>query len=541
MKSIKYKELVNIFQNRRRDQIKLFILSAISIAFDLYFVYNIQGFIDSIIDKVDSESIIYIFLKICIIGILTFVTGTYQTSMWHQFRYKIINQMRTMMYDSVIKKRASFFDKRTTGDIVSAVMNDGSIIAENVGISILMLFLNIFQVVIIISTLVYKNIILGTIVIILGLIYFALINRINKKMRENYKDFSQENANLNQRLTEDVKTIYEIKTLNEKEFFSKQFFSQVWDKYFVKVKKVIRIEVLSNAINSIASIIVPVFLILLGGFFLYKNMLTVGVLLLFYTYSQKLLDPLNNLADFYRGSQIAMGAAERIHEYLFSTEDREEITTSSSDDNLDLTIDIHRFTWGEQDILQNIHVRYQRGDRIFLHGESGAGKTTLLKLICGFYKVTDGVIKICNKDVYQLSEEDLFEIVKIQFQEPVVIEGSLRDNINLGKSYTDDEMKDILSIVNLGDFIEANGLDYYISEYGRNLSGGQKQRLALARTLIRKPKLLILDEATNGLDFETEKDIVQKLEHYVVKNGMILLVTSHKNAIREICNKTLEL
>jgi len=541
MKSIKYIELTKLFKSQRVDQLKLLLLSAFSISLNLFFLYNIQAFIDIIIEKRNQHEVLMKFCYICVIGIGNFGIGIYQNRKWHLFRYKLINQMRIMMYDKLLGKRASFFDKRTTGDIVSAIMNDGSLIAENVGISVLMLVLNLFQVFVITIILIFKNVILGCAVMIIGGFYFLFVNRINKRMRIYYKDYSQENANLNQRLTEDVRTILEIKTLNEKEFFINKFYSQVWNKFFLKAKRVVNIEVLSNAANSLVSIIIPVFMILLGGFFLYQGTLTVGVLILFYTYTQNLIEPLNNLADFYRGTQIAVGTAERIYEYLFSTDEETEIESNLRESEVDLLIDINHFAWEKKDVLQNIHVNYTTRDRVFIKGKSGSGKTTLLKLICGFYEISDGNIKICNVDVHKIKEEELFEILKIQFQEPIVIEGSIRENISLGKCYNDNEILEILDMVQMKSFVTENSLDYQILEAGKNLSGGQKQRLALARLLIRKPKILILDEATNGLDIKNEQIIVRNIEKYVEENNGILLVTSHKNEMREICNKVLEI
>lgn len=131
---------------------------------------------------------------------------------------------------------------------------------------------------------------------------------------------------------------------------------------------------------------------LLGGFFLYHGNLTVGVLMLFYNYTQKLIDPINNLPDFYRGTQIAVGAAERIHEYLFTTDEETEEEINFKNGEVNLLIEINRF-------------------RVFIKGESGSGKTNLLKLSCGFHNITDGIIKICNEDVHKIKEKEFILVL----------------------------------------------------------------------------------------------------------------------------------
>lgn len=542
MKSAKFSELVKLFRNLKGKQIKLLFFCMLSVIMNLYFVYLIQGFVDLVIDGKAMEEIMNSFFYIVTIGVISFAVGLYQMREWHLFRHTLINQMRTMMYNKILKKRASFFDERTTGDIVAAVMNDGSLIAEVAGINILMLILNVLQVVIIVCVLLVKNSIMGCVEIAAGTIYFLVVNKINKSLRNSYKDFSQENANLNQHLTEDTRAVLEIKTLNKKPFFERKFSSRIWDKYFQKARQIIKLDVYSYAVNSLITIIFPVLMILLGSLFLYKGMLSVGTIILFYTYTQKLMEPLNNLTDFYRGTQMAVGAAERIHEYLFDSEETQAEEILPSEEEINLKIDINCFEWKDKEgnnkkILKDIHEFYTGGDRIFIEGESGSGKTTLLKLICGFYEVTDGSIQICGKNVNKIREEELFDLIKIQFQEPVILEGTLKENIALGDTYTEAEIMEALKMVQLDEFAKEHGLDYEIMEAGKNLSGGQKQRLALARVLICNPKILIMDEATNGLDVENEKCIIEHVLKFAEQNKCILIVTSHKKALKEICNK----
>mgnify|MGYP002674223355 FL=1 len=148
---------------------------------------------------------------------------------------------------------------------------------------------------------------------------------------------------------------------------------------------------------------------------------------------------------------------------------------------------------------------------------------------------------INGQDVGTLAEAERFGYIKMQFQEPVILEGSLRENIALGDDYSDEEIMQALKMVMLDTFAGEYGLSHSIGEAGKNLSGGQKQRLALARVLIRRPKILILDEATNGLDAATEEQVIHNLLDYVEQTNSILIVTSHKEAIRQICNRKLGL
>lgn len=161
-----------------------------------------------------------------------------------------------------------FFDRKTTGDMVSAIMSDGSLIGELSGINILMLFLNIYQIIIIIIIMfvfLHENIVLGVAECIVGFLYFISINLINKCMRASYTEFSKETADLNQTIVEDNNAVYKIKNLNEKRYFINKFNEQMWGKYFPAAKKVINIDVLSHSVNQFINLIFPMLIFVVGA------------------------------------------------------------------------------------------------------------------------------------------------------------------------------------------------------------------------------------------------------------------------------------
>ena len=157
-----------------------------------------------------------------------------------------------------------FLDRKTTGDMVSAIMSDGSLIGELSGINILMLFLNLYQI-IIMFVLLHKNIVLGVAECIVGFLYFISINLINKCIRASYTEFSKETADLNQTIVEDNNAVYKIKNLNEKRYFINKFNEQIWEKYFPASKKVINIDVLSHSVNQFINLIFPMLIFVVGA------------------------------------------------------------------------------------------------------------------------------------------------------------------------------------------------------------------------------------------------------------------------------------
>lgn len=445
------------------------------------------------------------------------------------------------MYKSMLNKDSSFFDTTTTGDITSSIINDGSIIAESAGTNILMFWLNLLQVIIISCIMIYLHIVLGITVVIISLFYFLLVNVLNRKMRKTYKEERQEFAELNQCIIEDINAINDITVLNKKKFFIHKFKERIWHKYFSKVKNVINIQVRIYALDTIMKVILPVIIISIGVNYFFRGQTTIGTLVLFYTFVGKLIEPLNNLADFYQGKQMALGAAERIYDYLFekTVTEQEDFVSIKQVDSLEL--DIHSYAYMDKTILTGIHETFIPGDRILIRGESGCGKTTLLKLICRLYELEDGEILINNESISSISEHSLYNNIQILFQQPFVFEGTILENITLGDTFDEEYIWNILHTVCIADFVKEKGLGYPLYEQGKNLSGGQKQRLCLARVLLRNPKILLLDEITSALDADTEEKLLKELEQYICRNKIIMIAVSHSHAFEKICNKHIQL
>lgn len=533
----KYKQLTSLFRDFRGKQINLFILCALSIILNILLIYQVQGLVNNAIDVSKKEVFFDLLLKTILLGLFTFVTTVIQTQKWHLFRHDLINRMRIKMYKRMLEKDSSFFDSTTTGNIASSILNDGTAIAESAGINILMFWLNIMQIAIIIGIMLYLNIVLGLVVLVLSFLYYLLTNILNKEMRNSYKEERQEFANLTQFTIENINAIYDIKVLDKTSYFLNKFSDLIWFKYFEKIKKVVSIQVRVYAINLIMKVIFPVMIIALGVYYSYYGDFSIGTLVIFYTFVGKLIEPLNNLADFYQGKHMALGAAERVYNYLFE-ESGITIENTTCIQNIDsLILNIDSFSRNGKEILRDIHKTLVPGDTVLVKGKSGCGKTTLLKLICNLYQLPKGEILINNINIPSISNKSLYQMIKILFQEQLIIEGSILDNLTLGDTFEVEYIWDILHTVCLDEFVKEYGLDYMLYEKGKNLSGGQRQRLCLARILLRNPQILLLDEATSALDADTENKLLKELAQYVQKNNIILIAVSHSKAFEAFCNK----
>jgi ATP-binding cassette subfamily B protein len=536
-----YRDIKRIFSGFYKQKIALLILCSLSIILNMYLLYLLQGFIDVITANKNIGHIEKSFAWICLIGIISFIFDYFQMREWHRFRYTLMTYMRDYMYGRLLNKPPVFFRENDSGSIISAINNDGSIIAENIGINVIMLWLNFLRVTIILVVLIVKNIYLGLVALCCGGIYFAVILAINSKMRKSYMDYSKASALVSGVIEESSNAIFEIKSLNEKEYFRKSFSKNTLKLYKEKAYKYIGIQNISDAMGSFIGVFIPVFMVLLCGIFYVKGYVSLGMIILYYTYTQMLMEPLKNLGDYNVGKQQAMGAADRIYDFLSGEVDDVSEEKYNNDYGSLIQMDIDDFSYDDKNVLRDIHREFNEGDIVYVKGRSGSGKSTLFKLICGFIKPTAGRIMTFGKNVFDLSEEERFKYIKMQFQHPIILNASIRENIKLGLDYSDDEIILSLRESGLSELYDEHGLDYIIEENGANISGGQIQRLAFARIIIRKPKVMILDEITSGLDNHNRDLVLKTIEEFASQNKCVIFIASHDQYSKNICNKIIDL
>ena len=207
----------------------------------------------------------------------------------------------------------------------------------------------------------------------------------------------------------------------------------------------------------------------------------------------------------------------------------------------DILIDDISLSYGDNKVFENFSFSFMSGESYAIYGESGSGKSTLLDLIMDFTSPESGRVLINGINVQEIQENNLTKKVMYVGQESLVFNKSIRENIELDRTFSDDELLDVLKMVKLDEMVEqfSDGINYMLYYKGTNISGGQRQRINLARALIRKPDVLILDEATSALDSETKEYIVSRiLEEY--KDKIIIFVT-HDTSILPLVSNVMDL
>ena len=255
------------------------------------------------------------------------------------------------------------------------------------------------------------------------------------------------------------------------------------------------------------------FLIYRGAFLVDLGDLTQGQVVALYNYMAQILVELIKFANLILTVTRAIASGNRVEEMLelkSSMKDGTVLEFSSSDYHIEFDDVSMRYENDVEDSLEDLNIRIKRGERIGVIGGTGSGKTTLINLIPRFYDVRKGAVLIDGRNVKEYKLDALREKIGIVPQKAVLFQGTIRDNLRWGKNdATDEEINEALSIAQAKEIVDGKekGLDEEVAQGGKNFSGGQKQRLTIARALVRKPEILILDDSASALDFLTDKKL----------------------------------
>ena len=292
--------------------------------------------------------------------------------------------------------------------------------------------------------------------------------------------------------------------------------------YFIKGK----FDVLANVISQLSGMIV--FLVAFGGgmYLVFNGYTTIGSVTAIVQLVNFVVMPLSEIGmgmSKFREGQATLNAFEvKDVTGLQSGETKEYFDDVISFSNIDFS-----YPNTEEKIFNHLSLKIQKGEKIAIVGMSGSGKSTLLNLLLRFYDVTSGHISIDNQDIQAISAESLYNLMTIVQQDVYIFDDTLRANITLNQSFTDEEIKKAVQQSGLESYVLENesGLQTLCGENGSDLSGGQKQRLSIARALIRKTPILLLDEATSSLD----NQVTTEIENSILDiQDLTILVVTHK-------------
>lgn len=450
---------------------------------------------------------------------------------------RIVMKLRSTLFIKLQKLPVSFFDLRTHGEIMSRLSND----IDNVSSTISQSTIQLMSGFIMIAGSFVMMLSLSPMLTIASLItiplVFLLTRTIARKTRVLFKIQQTELGKLNGHIEETISGIQVVKAFNHENKAIEQF-EEVNSKLCkVSIKAQICsgfIMPLMNVINNIGFAVVAG----AGGALAVHDMITVGIIAMFLSYSRQFSRPLNDLANIFNTLQSAIAGAERVFEILDEKDETEDMPMAKELANPRGHVVFENVTFGyrpDVSILKNISFNAREGSSIALVGPTGAGKTTIVNLLTRFYDVCDGRILIDGTDIREYTRDSLRRCFGIVLQDTYLFSGSIRENIRYGRlNATDEEVEAAAAMANADAFIRRlpKGYDTYLSESGSNLSQGQRQLLAIARAILSNPSILILDEATSSVDTRTELHI-QEAMLKLMKGRTSFIIAHRLSTIRD--------
>ncbi len=503
---------------------------------DAVIALSLKPFMDTIIMEKGGETPFNLPLYIIPLFIIFFTI--IQSSLEYFSAYlntwvgcKITNNLKQKVYQKLVTCEASFADKNTSGFIVFRCDNDPSLACSGLINNLKVFTTRIFSSLSLICVLFYTSWQLAIIALIVLSSALYPLTKIRKKIKEVMNHTVLAGGAILTTFNETFAGLKTIASYNLENQQSSKFSNILKQIFKLQIKYTQRTAWLSPMMHIIISFGIAG-AIWYGSYLIKSNQITSGDFVSFMTALLMLYTPVKNIGKNFTSVQMSFMAIERVFDFLNTPMSIVEKENAYQLPPLQNKIEYKNVSFsynGEKEILNNINLTINKGEKVAFVGNSGGGKTTLINLLPRFYQITKGCILIDGHDIQDISLQSLRNQIAIVFQDNFLFSGTIKENILLGKeNATKNEINHALKLACLDDFVKTlpDGIDTQIGERGVLLSGGQKQRVAIARAFLKNAPIVILDEATSALDNKSEAIVQQAIDNLM--HDRTVFVIAHR-------------
>ncbi len=462
--------------------------------------------------------------------------GTYLTN---YAGYGMITDLRNDLYESILRRSVSFFQKHTTGTILSTLINDVEQVQFALS-SVMSEFLQqFFTLLFLIGVVILYGGKLAWVLLLFVPVVISSARRIGRRVRATTRTGQDKLAEIQNILHETVTGNRIVKAFNM-ELWELVRFRTAAKRLFRANLRTVRAQAISSPLMDLIGVVAIALLLLIGRDRIHHGWLTEGSFIAFLIAVFKLYDPVRKFALFYNNFQQALGASSSIFGFMDSQDEVQEKARPTHIKAFHDRICFENVGFhyadeeGKKPVLHGIHLTVQRGEVAAFVGPSGAGKTSLVNLIPRFFDVTEGRITMDGHDLRDLSLDSLRQQIAKVTQETILFNDTVRNNIAYGQPDVPlHRIVDAAKAALAHGFIEKlpDGYDTIIGEKGFRLSGGERQRMAIARAILKNAPILILDEATSALDSESES-LVQTALANLMQNRTVFVIAHRLSTVR---------
>ena len=514
-------------------------LSIVTVALTLYFPILTGRAIDLIIGKgqVDFDGIIQIVIK-AVIAVAFAAIAQWLTNVCNnKMTYNVIRDIRTDAFENIEKIPLSYIDSHSHGDIVSRIISDVDTFADGLLLGLTQLFTGAATIV---GTLIFMltiNVKIAVVVVVLTPLSLVAASFIAKRTYSMFRLQSRTRGEQTALIDEMIGNQKVLVAFNHEKKAIEQF-DEINDRLSQYSLRATFFSSLTNPTTRFVNAIVYASVGVFGAISAILGGITVGQLTCFLSYANQYTKPFNEISGVITELQNAIACASRIFELIEVEREIPDAEDAYELDEADGKVDIEDVYFSyepDQKLIEDFNLHVEQGQRVAIVGPTGCGKTTLINLLMRFYDVNSGKIKVSGHDIKEMTRHSLRKNYGMVLQETWLKNGTIRDNICMGRpEATDEEIIEAAKATHAHSFIKRlpKGYDTVITEDGGNLSQGQKQLLCITRVMLCRPPMLILDEATSSIDTRTEIKI-QKAFLKMMQGRTSFIVAHRLSTIRD--------
>lgn len=514
-------------------------LSIVTVALTLYFPILTGRAIDLIIGngQVDFDGIMQIVIK-AVIAVAFAAIAQWLTNVCNnKMTYNVIRDIRTDAFENIEKIPLSYIDSHSHGDIVSRIVSDVDTFADGLLLGLTQLFTGAATIV---GTLIFMltiNVKIAVVVVVLTPLSLVAASFIAKRTYSMFRLQSRTRGEQTALIDEMIGNQKVLVAFNHEKKAIEQF-DEINDRLSQYSLRATFFSSLTNPTTRFVNAIVYASVGVFGAISAILGGITVGQLTCFLSYANQYTKPFNEISGVITELQNAIACASRIFELIEVEREIPDAEDAYELDEADGKVDIEDVYFSyepDQKLIEDFNLHVEQGQRVAIVGPTGCGKTTLINLLMRFYDVNSGKIKVSGHDIKEMTRHSLRKNYGMVLQETWLKNGTIRDNICMGRpEATDEEIIEAAKATHAHSFIKRlpKGYDTVITEDGGNLSQGQKQLLCITRVMLCLPPMLILDEATSSIDTRTEIKI-QKAFLKMMQGRTSFIVAHRLSTIRD--------
>ena len=525
-----------IWPRRKIVSLGLFLILVRSLS-GLVLPYASKTLIDEVIPSKDTDALTYLLVVVCVSLLFQSVSSFSLTRLLSVEAQHLISILRAKVQQKLLKLPISFFDNNKSGALVSRVMTDVEGVRNLVGTGLVQLIGGSITAIISLVILIKINGQMTLFVLFPVLVFAGIALKAFKYIRPIFRARGKINAEVTGRLTETLNGIRVIKGFNA-ENQEKAVFEKGVDELYQNVKKSLTATAFMTSSSTFLLGLASAGIMGMGGYFIMNNTMTYGEFVSFTLFLGFMIAPIVQMSNI--GSQLteAFAGLDRTQELMALPEENDPEIRTIDLDQIEGNVSFKNISFSYDDkteVLHNISFETPKGSVTALVGSSGSGKSTIAGLATAFLNPNSGQVLIDGVDLSKVNLKSFRSQLGVVLQDDFLYEGTIRENILFPRpDATVEELLQAVEGAYVNEFTDRfdDGLDTLIGERGVKLSGGQRQRISIARALLARPKIVILDEATSNLDTQSEA-FIQKSLNVLMQNRTTFVIAHRLSTIQK--------